>query len=133
MPGNPEFQELDPPENYQLSLEMGTRPFSGSTFVQFSGRVLVVMSNVLKIHSLPLQALAERLDHFDRVADVALGDLYTMWAAGNCREITDAYIYTYFFCSKLLFYVVIIHPLAEVYVGSSISKWSSCSTDLNGN
>ena len=32
---------------------------------------------------LPLQALAERLDHFDRVADVALGDLCTMSAMLN--------------------------------------------------
>ena len=32
-----------------------------------------------------------------------------------------------FHYSSMLFFL----PLAEVYVGSSISKWSSCSTDLN--
>ena len=118
MPGNSGFQELDPP--WKLTalpwdgfrrwnfFSFWNRPFSGSTFVQFSGRVLVVMSNVLKIHSLPLQALAERLDHFDRVADVALGDLYTMWAAGNC---ITYYIFTYFVPSYSSLFVLFIHLL----------------------
>lgn len=65
-------------------------------------------SHVLKIHSLPLQALAERLDHFDRVADVALGDLYTMWAAGNC---ITYYIFTYFVPSYSSMFVLFIHLL----------------------
>lgn len=48
----------------------------------FGSGVLVVMCSE-SMHSLSLQALAERLDHFDRVADVALGDLCTMSAMVN--------------------------------------------------
>jgi len=66
---------------------------------------------VLKTHSLPLQALAERLDHFDRVADVALGDLYNYDV--GCWKLQGNHLFIYsFFCSKLLFYVVLfIHLL----------------------